>query len=44
MSRGCDDCVTEAGPTGERYTMREKMFAIGGDFWIETERGERAFR
>lgn len=27
-----------------RYRMREKMFAIGEDFWIETEDGERAFR
>jgi uncharacterized protein YxjI len=24
--------------------MREKMFAIGDDFWIETEGGERAFK
>ncbi|HEX2346409.1 MAG TPA: LURP-one-related family protein [Gaiellaceae bacterium] len=32
------------GPQGTRYTMREKLFAIGDDFWIETEGGERAFR
>src|SRR5689334_4034446 len=24
--------------------MREKIFAIGDDFWIETEGGERAFK
>ena len=24
--------------------MREKHFAIGDDFWIETEGGERAFK
>jgi uncharacterized protein YxjI len=24
--------------------MREKMFSIGGDYWIETGRGERAFK
>jgi uncharacterized protein YxjI len=24
--------------------MREKMFAIGDDFWIETEGGDRAFK
>jgi uncharacterized protein YxjI len=24
--------------------MREKMFAIGDDFWIETDGGERAFK
>jgi uncharacterized protein YxjI len=27
-----------------RYTMREKMFSIGDDFWIETEGGGRAFK
>jgi uncharacterized protein YxjI len=32
------------GPEGTRYTMREKMFAIGDDYWIETEGGERAFK
>jgi len=29
---------------GTKYQMREKMFAIGDDFWIETDGGERAFR
>ena len=24
-------------PAGTRYQMREKLFAIGDDFWIETE-------
>ena len=32
------------GPEGTRYTMREKMFSVGDDFWIETEGGERAFK
>ena len=32
------------GPKGTRYTMREKLFAIGDDFWIETDDGERAFK
>jgi uncharacterized protein YxjI len=32
------------GPGGTRYTMREKMFSIGDDFWIETDSGERAFK
>jgi uncharacterized protein YxjI len=27
-----------------RYRMREKLFAIGEDFWIETEDGQRAFK
>ena len=31
-------------PEGTRYTMREKMFAIGDDFWIENEGGEKAFK
>ncbi len=30
--------------SGTRYQMREKLFAIGDDFWIETENGERAFK
>ena len=32
------------GPQGTRYTMREKVFSIGDDFWIETDGGERAFK
>jgi uncharacterized protein YxjI len=32
------------GPEGTRYRMREKMFAIGDDFWIETEEGDHAFK
>jgi uncharacterized protein YxjI len=31
------------GAEGTRYTMREKMFAIGDDFWIEKD-GEKAFK
>jgi uncharacterized protein YxjI len=27
-----------------RYQMREKLFAIGDDFWVETEGGDRAFK
>ena len=29
---------------GTRYQMREKLFAIGDDFWVETEAGQRAFK
>ncbi len=29
---------------GTKYRMREKMFAIGDDYWIENEEGERAFK
>lgn len=31
-------------PEGTRYQMREKLFTIGDDFWVETEGGERAFK
>jgi uncharacterized protein YxjI len=31
-------------PGGARYRMREKLFSIGDDFWIETEGGDRAFK
>jgi uncharacterized protein YxjI len=36
--RGHDD------PAGTRYQMREKLFAIGDDSWIETDDGEKAFK
>ena len=29
---------------GTKYRMRERMFAIGDDYWIENEEGERAFK
>ena len=32
------------GVDGTKYRMREKMFAIGDDFWVENEEGERAFK
>ncbi len=32
------------GDEGTKYRMREKMFAVGDDFWIEDEDGERAFK
>ena len=35
--------LRDRGPEGPRYTMREKMFAIGDDFWIERD-GEKAFK
>ena len=31
-------------PQGTRYQMREKLFAIGDDFWIENEDGQRVFK
>ena len=32
------------GLNGTRYTMREKLFAMGDDFWIENDSGEKAFK
>ncbi|HEY2140477.1 MAG TPA: LURP-one-related family protein [Solirubrobacteraceae bacterium] len=32
------------GPDGTRYRMRAKLFAIGDDFWIDTEDGQHAFK
>ena len=32
------------GLGGTRYQMREKVFAIGDDYWIETEGGDRAYK
>ena len=29
---------------GTQYQMREKVFSIGDDYWIETSSGERAFK
>ena len=31
------------GAHSARFQMRQKMLAIGDDFWIETEDGQRAF-
>jgi uncharacterized protein YxjI len=32
------------GDGGTKYRMREKLFAIGDDYWIENEDGDRAFK
>ena len=29
---------------GTKYRMREKLFSIGDDYWIENEEDERAFK
>ena len=38
----------ERGPGGGsdkiHYQMRQKMFAIGDDFWIENDRGEKVYK
>jgi uncharacterized protein YxjI len=30
--------------SGNRYQMREKMVSIGDDFWIENDKGQKAFK
>ena len=30
--------------TPDRYKMREKLLSIGDDFWIETQKGRRAYK
>jgi uncharacterized protein YxjI len=32
------------GPGGTRYRMREKVFAIGDDFWIDTDDDRHAYK
>jgi uncharacterized protein YxjI len=33
-----------AAERGMKYQMREEMFGIGDDYWIETDSGRRAFK
>ena len=32
------------GPDGPKFIMREKLLAIGDDFWIEDDEGHRVFK
>src|SRR5262245_37656046 len=32
------------GPGGTTYRMREKVFALGDDYWVENDAGENAFK
>jgi uncharacterized protein YxjI len=34
----------DKGPGGERFLMRERLLAVGDDFWIENAQGERAYK
>ena len=34
----------DEGSGAVHYQMRQRLFSIGDDFWIETEDGERAFK
>jgi uncharacterized protein YxjI len=39
LRRGRDD-----GPPARRFVMREKLLAIGDDFWIEDADGQKVFK
>ena len=42
---GDDRTYTVSGLTaGTRYRMRQKLLSIGDDYWIENDRGERAYK
>ena len=41
MSRHRDE---GGGAPASAYQMRQQMFAIGDDFWIENEAGQRVFK
>lgn len=32
------------GPAPRRYQMREKLLAIGDDYWIENEQGDKVYK
>jgi uncharacterized protein YxjI len=36
--------LRDRGDHGRRFVMREKMFAIGDDFWIEDEDGDKVYK
>ena len=45
LRRGRDDRGGGADASGQTvYQMRQKMFSIGDDFWIENDRGQRVFK
>ncbi len=45
LRRGRDDRGGGADAPGQTvYQMRQEMFSIGDDFWIENNRGQRAFK
>lgn len=41
---GSAGAARRGAPVGNRYRMRQRMFAIGDDFYIEDEQGRRAFK
>ncbi len=36
--------LRKRGPEGTRYKMREQLFSIGDDFWIENDAGDKTFK
>jgi uncharacterized protein YxjI len=41
LRRGQDEDALSAG---SRYQLRQRLFSIGDDYWIEDDQGRRAFR
>jgi uncharacterized protein YxjI len=39
-----DQQLGRPGAGGNHYQMRQKMVAIGDDFWIENDRGQKVFK
>ena len=35
---------TSTQALGNRFQMRQRMFSIGQDFWIQNDRGQRVFK
>jgi uncharacterized protein YxjI len=42
--RGEERATFSRGAAATRYQMRQKLIAIGDDFWIENEHGERVYK
>ena len=34
----------DESPPANTFMMRQSMFSIGDDYWIENDRGERAYK
>ena len=47
-AEGFDDLMglfrRDRGPEGQRFVMRQKLLAIGDDFWIEDDSGDRVYK
>ena len=44
QERRDDRQLGRPGSGGKRYQMRQKMAAIGSDFWVENDHGQKVFK